>query len=240
MSSVAIAIICKTPRPGRSKTRLSPPLRPEECAEISACFIRDLSTTIAALAEADGGITPYALYTPAGSEDELRQLLPGGFRLTSQADGDLGHRLLNGVIDLLDLGHAGAIIVNSDSPTLPLSVLRCAVEAVRCGDQAVLSPARDGGYTLIGLSRPHAELFADIPWSTDVVYEATCARARQAGITVATIDGWYDVDDAQSFAVLEAELAGIHPPSTAPGLTLQDAPHTRRFVASRQAAVAAL
>ena len=53
MSTVAVAIICKTPASGLSKTRLSPPLRPDECAAISACFIRDLSKTIAALA--DGG-----------------------------------------------------------------------------------------------------------------------------------------------------------------------------------------
>ena len=51
MGSVAVGIMCKTPEPGKSKTRLSPPLRPEECAGLSACFIRDLSQTIAGLAE---------------------------------------------------------------------------------------------------------------------------------------------------------------------------------------------
>jgi hypothetical protein len=63
MSSVAVAIICKTPRPGHSKTRLSPPLRPEECAGISACFIQDLSVTIASVAGNDRA-AGYAIYTP--------------------------------------------------------------------------------------------------------------------------------------------------------------------------------
>jgi hypothetical protein len=75
VSTVAVAIICKTPISGLSKTRLSPPLRPEECAAISACFIRDLSRTIAALVE-DGEVTGYAVYTPRGSEATLRPLLP--------------------------------------------------------------------------------------------------------------------------------------------------------------------
>src|SRR5271166_2452493 len=73
LSTVAVAIICKTPSSGSSKTRLSPPLRPDECAAISACFIRDLARTIAVLAEG-GGVTGYALYTPRGSEASLISL----------------------------------------------------------------------------------------------------------------------------------------------------------------------
>ena len=103
---------------GASKTRLSPPLRPDECAAISACFIRDLARTIAALAE-DGDVTGYAVYTPRGSEASLRRLLPDGFKLMPQVEGDFGERLLHGAIDLLAAGHSGAILVNSDSPTLP-------------------------------------------------------------------------------------------------------------------------
>ena len=145
-------MVCKTPAPGQSKTRLSPPLRPEECAAISACFIKDVSRTIARLTE-DGGVTGYALYTPQGSEAALRTMLPAGFALLPQIGSDLGPRLIRGFDDLLKAGHDGAILVNADSPTLPLSILRAAVDAVRRGDNVVLSPAHDGGYTLVGLSQ---------------------------------------------------------------------------------------
>jgi uncharacterized protein len=230
MPTVAVAIICKTPRPGQSKTRLSPPLPPEECAAISACFIQDLSGTIAHVAS-DGRAAGYAVYTPAGTETELRALLPKGFGLLLQGGGDLGVRLDKGIRDLLAAGHAGAIIINSDSPTLPRAILDAAVGAVLNGDNAVLSPAIDGGYTLIGLSKPHPHLFADIPWSTDVVYELTLQRAREIGLPVVALDGWYDVDDAASYAMLERELNGVHPPcATGP---LQDAPKTRAFVRRR-------
>jgi rSAM/selenodomain-associated transferase 1 len=231
MSSVAVAIICKTPCPGHSKTRLSPLLHPEECAAISACFIQDIASTIARLS-GDGYARGYAVYTPAGTEAELRALLPDRFGLVLQGDGDLGARLDKGISDLIAAGHAGAILINSDSPTLPCTLLEAAVEAVRGGDNLVISPALDGGYTLIGLSKPHSHLFAGIPWSTEAVYELTLQRAREINLPVIALDGWYDVDDGASYAMLERELDGICPPfASGPG---QDAPKTRAFVQRRR------
>lgn len=231
--SVAIAIVCKTPSPGASKTRLSPPLTPAECAELSACFIADLARTVAEAAECEEA-TAYALYTPAGSERALRELLPATFDLAPQTEGDFGIRLQHGVRDLLARGHAGAILVNSDSPTLPVTILRQAVVALRGRDTVVLSPALDGGYTLIGLSAPHPELFAQIPWSTSEVFERTVARARENSLPVTVIEGWYDVDDAASLAMLHDELDGSHPPvdGAAPP---ERAPRTRDFLRQRRA-----
>ncbi len=234
MSSVAVAIICKTPRPGHSKTRLSPPLRREECAGISACFIQDISSTIASVA-GDGRARGYAVYTPAGTEAELRALLPGGFGLILQGDGDLGARLDKGISDLIAAGHAGAILINSDSPTLPRALLEAAAAAVLSGDNLVISPALDGGYTLIGLSKPHPHLFADIPWSTERVYELTLQRAREINLSAIALDGWYDVDDGASYTILERELNGVRP-LFAKG-PAQDAPKTRAFVQRRREAL---
>lgn len=235
MKTVAVAIVCKTPAPGKSKTRLSPPLRPEECAAISTCFIKDLTRTIGRLAEADD-VTCYALYTPVGSEAALRALLPDGFKLMPQCERDFGDRLLQGTADFLNAGHDGAILVNSDSPTLPLSILRAAVDAVRREDNVVLSPAHDGGYTLIGLSKAHARLFEDIPWSTSDVYGLTLDRAREIGIPAVSVPGWYDVDDEASLRMLEDEFAG-RPPAFAAAVGA-DAPSTRQFLRERMAAMA--
>jgi rSAM/selenodomain-associated transferase 1 len=235
LSTVALAITCKTPMSGSSKTRLSPPLRPDECAAISACFIRDLSSTISAVA-ADGGVTGYALYTPLGSEGALTRLLPEGTQLMPQVEGNFGERLLSGVADLIAAGHSGAILINSDSPTLPKAILREAVDAVRARDCVVLSPAFDGGYTLVGLSKPHARLFADIPWSTGDVYRLTLDRAREIGLPVVNVPGWYDIDDAESLRMLEAELAGERPRFAE--MAGAEAPATGRFMRERRAAIA--
>ena len=232
MTPVAIAIVCKTPMPGKSKTRLSPPLRPEECAAISRCFLRDLSQTIQSLAEG-GDVAGVAVYTPLGSEAELRRLLPDAFHLTAQGEGGLGDRLFKATTDLLDAGYAGAVLVNSDSPTLPKEILREAADAVRQGDNVVLSPAFDGGYMLVGLSRPHRQLFDRISWSTREVYRQTLERARDIGLPVVNVPGWYDVDDAESFRMLEDELDGRKPSFAAPHLVGANAPATKKFVRNR-------
>lgn len=235
MPTVAVAIICKTPAAGKSKTRLSPPLRPDECAAISACFIGDLGRSIAGLQHP--AARPCAVYTPAGSEAQLLGILPG-FGLTLQGDGDLGDRLKQGIADLLASGHAGAILISSDSPTLPPAILEAAVEAVLGGDRMVIMPAFDGGYTLIGLSRLHARLFEDMPWSTERVFELTMDRAREIGLPAIVLPMWYDIDDAASYAMLEAELSGQPPEFAQPGTPPHDAPATRRFVESRHALAA--
>ena len=233
MNTIAVAVICKTPAPGKSKTRLSPPLHPDDCAAISACFIADLTATIAQVAEA-GDAEGYAVYTPVGTEEALLRLLPPGFGLVPQGEGDLGARLHKGIADLLAAGHAGAMLINSDSPTLPGAILRMAVEALKEGDPVVLSPAADGGYTLIGLTHPHAHLFADIPWSTADVYRLTLERAREVGLPVVELPGWYDVDDSASYAWLEQEIDGLPPAIAMPGMAGAPAPRTGAFVRARR------
>ena len=227
--SIAIAIFCRTPAAGQSKTRLSPPLNAQECAALSACFIRDLAATIQEVAQTSAAVG-YAVYTPAGSEDALRELLPPDFALLPQCDGDFGTRVAASMRTLL-ARHAGAILVNGDSPTLPAAILRAAIDALS-RDVVTLSPAVDGGYTLIGLSKMHDELFVDIPWSTAQVYERTVARAAESGLPVVNVPGWYDVDDAASLALLTSELAGERPLFAQ--LNGAAAPATRGWLARRK------
>jgi uncharacterized protein len=227
VNTIAVAMVCKTPAAGQSKTRLTPPLTQEEAAALSACFIRDVAATMASLG---GGIGAYAVYTPEGTEAALRPLLPPGFRLLVQRGDDLGSRLTNAAADLFALGHGGIVLIGADSPTLPRATLAAALEAVRQDADVVLGPALDGGYTLIGLAKQHPEIFAGIPWSTAGVLAATLERARDAALTVTNVPAWYDVDDPASLDMLRAELAGTPPPCSA--VAGADAPATRRFLAS--------
>jgi len=129
--------------------------------------------------------------------------------------------------------HAGAILVNADSPTLPAAILRAAVDAVRRHAGVVLSPALDGGYTLVGLSGMHERLFDDIPWSTADVHARTVARAGEIGLPVMNVPGWYDVDDASSLTLLLSELAGRPPTFAQRGLHGAPAPATRAHFSGR-------
>jgi len=96
----------------------------------------------------------------------------------------------------------------------------------------VLSPALDGGYTLIGLSRPHPEIFTGIPWSTADTYKMTLQRAAESALAVTNVPPWYDIDDLASLRVLQAELDGSPPPCATAGTIGGGAPAARRFLAA--------
>ena len=237
--TAAVAIVCKTPIPGRSKTRLVPLVGAEASAALSACFIRD---TALALDMVPGcvGRTNHALYAPEGSVEALRPLLPPGWGAVARDDPDFGKVLLGGMAAFLgpEAGgrHDCAVIVNSDSPTLPPALVTAAIAALRApGDRLVLGPATDGGYTLVGLKAPHARVFADIRWSTPEVLATSLRRAEEIGLPVTLLPTWYDVDDAATFAVLRAEFAGRAPDFATPCMAAAPAPHTRRFLAELDA-----
>lgn len=207
-ATTAIGIMCKAPQAGRTKTRLAAHIGASAAAELSACFLCDVAAAIEAV-PVELGRKGYGVYAPAGTEAEMRSLFPPGFGLMLQAGNDLGQALFGAVRDLLAAGHDGVLLVNGDSPTLPPAFLVSATEMLRRpGDRVVLGPAADGGYYLIGLKQPHAHLFADIAWGTATVAQSTRARAADAGLVVAELPEWYDVDDAETLGWLRAELTG--------------------------------
>jgi rSAM/selenodomain-associated transferase 1 len=230
--SCAIAVMAKAPQPGRSKTRLVPPLSPEEAAGLSAAFLRDITENLRLVGE-EVPIAPFVAYAPAGREALFDGILAPGTRLIL-ADGTpempagvtgFGRCLLHAVQTLSNAGYSAACVLNSDSPTLPTRYLKRAVEVLDMpGDRVVLGPAEDGGYYLLGVKRPHAQLFADIDWSTDRVAAQTRERAAALGIPLVELGPWYDVDDSDSLARLLDDL-GMTPP---PGFS---APNTATYIA---------
>ena len=232
----ALAMMIKAPRPGASKTRLSPPLTPEEAATISGCFLRDTTANIAHVVRAHapgGGGAPaagVAVYTPVGMEHAFDGLLPEGFTMVAQREEGFGGRLLGAVEDLLDLGYGAVCLIDSDSPTLPADALAAAVEALaQSGDRMVLGPSEDGGYYLIGVKAAHRRLFEDITWSTEHVTPQTLERAAEIGLEVIHLPIWYDVDDRATLHQLCDELfSGSSTRAQAGGYP---APHTRELLA---------
>jgi hypothetical protein len=225
----ALAVMAKAPRPGAVKTRLSPPLTPEQAAGISMCFLRDTAENVAAAA-ACGGVAGLVAYSPVGDEAMFEALLPEGFALVGQRGVGFGERLLGVAEDVLACGYGSVCLIDGDSPTVPRAAYEQAVaELARGGDRIVLGGTADGGYYLIGMKRVHAAVFAGIHWSTQTVYTETLERARAAGIEVVELPLWYDVDDRATLDILKAELlAGIAPGfATLPGYAAR---HTREFL----------
>src|SRR5258708_18422361 len=152
----ALALMAKVPFAGPVKTRLTPPLSPEEAATLSTCFLRDMTTNLFGMN--GDGTEGVVLYTPANAEGFLHDLLPDGFKLVAQRGETLGERLVNAATDLLSNGFESVCLINSDSPTLPAEILETAASLLaQDGDRVVLGPSEDGGYYLIGLKHPHQE-----------------------------------------------------------------------------------
>lgn len=198
--------MAKAPFAGAVKTRLVPPLTPEEAANLHVCFLQDMSANIAEVVarnSAEGVI----VYTPVGAETAFEGILPPEFKPLAQRGESLGERLCNATEDLLRQGYDSLCLVNSDSPTLPQAVLDLAIESLsNDGDRVVLGAAADGGYYLIGLKNVHPRLFDRIAWSTADVLAHTVERAAEIGLEVDMLPPWYDVDDATTLNQLCKEL----------------------------------
>ena len=128
--SAAVGIICKTPRPGASKTRLLPLLGPEGAAELAGCFLIDVANAIQAIPQAVGR-RGYAVYAPEGSEADLKKYLPADFGLHCRRDATLGVVLLGATEHLIAEQHDCVVLVNADSPTLPTDLISAAIAADR-------------------------------------------------------------------------------------------------------------
>jgi uncharacterized protein len=209
-ASCGIAFMAKASAPGRAKTRLVPPLTFEEAAGLNTAFLQDVADNVllaAGDAERHGGIAGYAAYGPPGSEDFFRRTLPGGIGLIEAWRPNFGDCLLHTIEAIFARGHASAVVLNSDSPTLPTAFLvETAAALARPGDRAVLGPSSDGGYYLLGLKAAHRHMFENIAWSTEKVAKQTLERAREIGLDVHRLPVWYDVDDADGLRRLYTEL----------------------------------
>jgi rSAM/selenodomain-associated transferase 1 len=216
--------MAKAPRAGHSKTRLCPPLLPEEARDMSAAFLRDITENIS-LAAQEADIQGYVAFAPAGLEALFDGVLaPGTALLLADGAGEMppgvegfGRSLLHATRALFERGHEAVCVLNSDSPTLPTA---CLVEAARrlTGDAVVLGPADDGGYYLLGMTALHDRLYAGMTWSTERVAAQTREAAAAIGLIPHELPEWYDVDDRSALIRLMLDLdsgVGFGAPATA-------------------------
>ena len=175
----AIDVMAKSPRAGYSKTRLCPPLRPEQGAWLSAAFLRDTTETMRAAAASvpSRWLCHLCARGHRGGADTASR---AGQRPWFLADGSVpapagvegfDRCLLHAVQAFFDHGQAAACVLSADTPTLPTATLVTAATLLLTGSErrAVIGACDDGGYYLLGMRRPHAGLFADIAWSTETV-----------------------------------------------------------------------
>ncbi len=204
---VRIVIFAKAPQAGLAKTRLIAALGAQGAADLARRMLEQtLQTALAA------GLGPVELCaTPAPTDPAWRDVaLPPGIVWSDQGSGDLGCKMARAARRVLD-GGTPVLLIGTDCPQLDGAALQSAAAAlqgsaaqddalqggtIRCGVDAVLIPAFDGGYVLLGLARFDPSLFAGIAWSTASVAGATLQRLQQLGWRLQIAPMLHDIDEA--------------------------------------------
>jgi len=217
----ALIIFARRPAPGRVKTRLSPPLSPEEAARFYGCMLLDTLAKVGHLT----GMAKFLCHGPDPDAPAFFARTAPGMTIRPQRGNDLGERMAAAFGEIFAAGYGAAAIIGSDSPDLPLSRIEEAFRLLaRPGVDVVFGPTMDGGYYLVAMKKLHPALFRDVPWSSCTVLETSMAHAAAAGIEAALLPPWHDIDLPEDLA--RPELRG----------TDNGAPLTREFIELRLAA----
>ena len=206
-AEVAVAVISKLPRLGRSKTRLARSLGPEAALDLHRAFLQDELLQL----DRPQQWQLYLVHDPTEGEPdrrELARLLDQRVTALAPGLGDLSAELHGAFTALLER-HSRAIVVSGDVPHLDAAVVAEALAALDDAD-VVLGIGPDGGYYLVGLKANH-DIFTPVAMSTERTVQATLAHARHLGLRVAQVGRLTDMDEAQDLLTLAdapAEVAG--------------------------------
>lgn len=187
----ALVIFAKAPIPGQVKTRLCPPVTPDEAATLQGTLVLDV---IEKSRTAERQMDRYLACSPS-REHPFFKVMEGrhGLRLLDQVGTDIGARMAGVFEELFRAGYQSVVMVGTDVPALQAAVFLDALTLLG-GHDLVLGPAEDGGYFLIGMKRPLPELFREIPWSTAEVRALTLTKAAALGLSVAQLPMSRDID----------------------------------------------
>jgi rSAM/selenodomain-associated transferase 1 len=189
----ALLVFAKRPLPGKVKTRLVPPLSPEEAANLYQCMLADVLAMVTKLP----GLFLCLFYEETeGAHEYFTGIAPGITSLPQQGK-DLGEKMAEAFRVVFVMGHVAAVVIGTDAPDLPPDYIKEAFSRLESGkSKAVFGPCEDGGYYLLGITRLHRALFRDLPWSSGTVLRESLKRAKEAAIEFSLLPVWHDVDTA--------------------------------------------
>ena len=195
-----LIIFTRYPEPGKTKTRLIPILGPEGAADLHRRMAEH--TLIRARNLKNSSAVSLEIRFVGGRADSIKNWLGSDIPCIPQGDGDLGRRLERTFEEAFEAGIKRVVVVGTDCPGLTEDLVRQAFVRLQDSD-VVLGPACDGGYYLIGLKRPVADLLQGIPWGTDRVLEKTLTKASDLHLRVSLLAPLEDVDRPGDLPVWE-------------------------------------
>ena len=197
----ALIVFARRPEAGRVKTRLSPPLSPEQAAGLYAAMLDDV-LEVSAEAARIHDLEMWLAVTPAGAVAEMSRRCPAGFQVFPQQGRDLSERMSRALEAAVARGAPRILLRGSDSPSLEATRIGEALRGLVDHD-VVASPDRDGGYALIGLRGAAPGIF-DHPMGTERVLRDTLDAARRLGLSSDLLAGGFDIDRIEDLRWLAA------------------------------------
>jgi rSAM/selenodomain-associated transferase 1 len=195
-----VCVIAKEPVPGRVKTRLCPPCTPAQAAVVAAAALAD---TLAVVGRVPASRRVLVLDGRPGP------WVPPGFEVVAQERGGLGDRLAHAFATCFATRPGEPVVlIGMDTPQVRPGQLTAAGEHLAAGADAVIGPATDGGYWLIGLAGPVPGAFDGVAMSTASTGAAQQARLRHLGCRVASVGRLTDVDDAAAALAVAGTIPG--------------------------------
>lgn len=213
-----LIVFVKAPTPGAVKTRLLTSYTPEQAADLYRCLVADTLKTVRALRTMRLAVA-YAADHRFPDLTWLDVSMPMFF----QHGRVLGERLIHAFRWAFDQGATSVMAIGSDAPELSSSWIRQARQTLAHCD-CVIGPASDGGYHLIGLTKPAPELFREIPWSTPHVLDQTLQRVGELRLSVRCLEPIADLDTPEDVRRYAAR---------APRRVSRTATYLRRLAATR-------
>jgi uncharacterized protein len=210
ISSQALVIFARLPRKGDVKTRLGKSIGMHKSAELYRLFAEHAFTLGRQLLVA--GSTVYVFYDPGANADEMRAWVGPSLLLVPQEGATLGDRMRRAFDVTFAEESKQTIIIGTDVPELDLLTIERGYDALHHHD-AVIGPASDGGYYLLGMNAPTKELFDGIAWSSGTVYRDTVEHLRRLNLSFCQLNELADIDTISDY---EAYLGRMQKVNTHP------------------------
>jgi rSAM/selenodomain-associated transferase 1 len=196
-----LLVFTRAPRAGQVKTRLIPQLGAQGASDFHARLIHRCLQMVTR-----AGLCPVELWCAPSCHDpffeDCRKRY--GVELYDQAQGALGERMYEALGSAL-IRAESAVLIGTDIPSIEAADLEAALQALQQGKDAVVGPAREGGYYLIGLKQPNRRLFEGINWGTSTVFQETLSRLQQLEMDWLCLREHADVDTPEDYRrLLEA------------------------------------
>ena len=200
-----LLILAKQPVPGRVKTRMVPPLSPQQACDLYFEMLQDVLITSSRIA-VEIGLAPVLAVHPPCSASVLARSAPAEFRIVPQRGANLGERMEWAIREAAASGADRILLRGSDSPILDLEQIEAALASLDDFD-LVINPDLGSGYNLLGVRKPTPGLL-DHPMSTRTVIEDTLANAAALGLRATVQRASFDMDTASDLNRLAAARAG--------------------------------